>query len=64
MNNKTERHLFQVIDFGPGPEDTDHSIPFEGTEEECSKWIEEHQEKVGERFRFALQEVPQENDND
>lgn len=48
----------QVVDFGPGPEDDDHSIVFEGTEVACANWLLEHGTEENGRRRYGLQEIP------
>lgn len=49
----------QIVDFGPGPEDNTQGYPFEGTDDECLEWLDEHQEtdQFG-RSRYSIQEIP------
>jgi hypothetical protein len=51
--------MYQVVDFGPGPQDETQGYPFEGSEAECSAWIAEHQEmRADGSLRYGLQETP------
>lgn len=46
---------FQVLDFGPGNEDTGPIEVFEGTERECNRWMDERNTlKPNERYRYGL----------
>lgn len=49
----------QVVDFGPGPEDQTLGYPFEGTEQECFDWLDDHQEMNLGRFRYGMQLIPE-----
>lgn len=51
-------HLFEVIDFGPGPEDKTLDYPYVGTEEQCSRWIESRDDmtRPDGTNRYAMQE--------
>ena len=49
----------QVVDFGPGPLDCTRGYPFEGTEQQCSEWLDKHQQpRPDGKGRFAIQEIP------
>jgi hypothetical protein len=53
------RKTHQVVDFGPGPIDSRVGYPFEGTEVQCSDWIDQRQETRDGRDRYALQQKPE-----
>lgn len=52
----------QVVDFGPGPEDHTLGYPFEGTEELCGRWIEANLVNGVREDRYAIQEIPQDQE--
>lgn len=49
---------WQVVDFGPGPQDSTRGYPFEGTEAECSAWAARANASAERPDRYACQEVP------
>lgn len=55
----------QVVDFGLGPVDQTQGYPFEGSEAECSRYVEDHQEtRTDNEPRFAIQPIPEDEGQD
>ena len=52
----------QVVDFGPGPVDHTLGYPFEGSESECSIYIEQNQTSRKDSSQLCLQDIPRGED--
>ena len=53
----------QVTDFGPGPVDHTQGYPFEGSEKECSNYIDKHQTSRKDSPQLCLQDIPEDEDD-
>lgn len=51
--------MYEIVDFGPGPQDQIVDFPFGGTEDQCSDWLTRNQMiRADGSKRFALQANP------
>lgn len=53
----------EVVDFGPGPVDMTEGYPFAGTEDECNRWIDNHEAEYPNKRsgspRLCIQMIPE-----